>query len=162
MPVTSQGFFDTSNRPQFPTSRTGFGNNGMEDFLKFFKTNPLVDIGAKLGGGLLSLLGGKSQREKDRSGLFDFLEKLKGRPAIDPRSAKQFIPQIETSLTPLLNKLGRSASSKVGLGSGVATGEILRQGQGQFGSQLLDIMRRIQEINAQRPLDIARTQAGLV
>lgn len=135
---------------------SGFGDIGLKT------PDPLIGIGAKLGGGLLSLLGGTSQREKDRRKLFGFLEQLKRRPAIDPRSAKQFIPQIEQSLVPFLNQLSRRASTKVGLGSGVATGEILRQGQGQFGSQLLDIMRRIQEINAQRPLDVARTQAGLV
>lgn len=148
----------------FPSRRRPNNNDLGFDFgdLALTGVNPLLGIGAKLGGGLLSLLGGKSGREKDRGRLFNFLEQLKRRPAIDPQSAKQFIPQIETSLTPLLNRLGRSRAGRVGTASGVGVGETLRQAQGQFGSQLLDIMRRIQEINARRPLDIARTQARLV
>ncbi len=157
--IQSQGFFDPSNRPQFPTSRTGFGDLG---FAGLTAVNPLLGIGAKLGGGLIGLLGGKSKREKQRGGLFDFLTQLRGRQAIDPRSIEGFKAQTEQSLIPFFNRFGRTRATKVGTGSGVGVGEALRQGGGQFGSQLLDIMRRIQEINARRPLDIARTQAGLV
>lgn len=153
--------YDTQTR--YSSRGGGGGGFNIEDFLgQFAKTNPLFNIGAKLGGGLIGLLGGKSKREKQRGGLFDFLSSLRGKQAIDPRSAQQFIPQIEQSLIPFLNRKSRSASRKVGTGSGVGIGEILRGAQGQFGSQLLDIMREIQRINAQRPLDIARTQAGLV
>lgn len=152
--------YDTQTR----YSSRGGGGGGWGDlgFAGLTAVNPLLGIGAKLGGGLIGLMGGKGQREKDRSGLFDFLSSLRGKQAIDPRSAQQFIPQIEQSLIPFLNRKSRSASRKVGLGSGVGIGEILRGAQGQFGSQLLDIMREIQRINAQRPMQIAQTQAGLV
>ena len=83
-------------KPQYPTSSMNFDVLGE----KLSTVSPLWGIGSQLGSGLLSLLGGKSQRETDRRRVFKFLESLKGRPAIDPRSTQQFIPQIEKSLIP--------------------------------------------------------------
>ncbi len=153
--------FDITSLQQFAQgSQQG---SGIEDILKRLKTsNPLIDIGSKFAGGLFGLLSGKSQQEKNRESLFGDLERLKGRPAIDPSSIDQFLPQIEESLKPLLERLGKSRATKVGTGSGVGIGEVLRQSQGQFGGQLLEIMRQIQQINAQRPLQIAQAQSRLV
>jgi len=129
--------------------------------MKLAAPNPWLTLGSQGLGGLLSLLGGQSWGEKKRKDLFGYLEQLKRRPLINPNAANQFIPQIEQSLVPFLNKLGQRGSQSVGTNSGVFTGEMLREGHAGLSGQMLPIMKMIMEMNAQAPLDITRLQAGL-
>lgn len=143
----------------------GYSNAGRPyqiPMLQMQAPNPWMRLGTKGAQGLFSLLGGKSWGEKKREDLFGYLDSIKGKPLINPNAVNQFVPQIEQSIVPFLNKINRESSRAVGLRSGVATGEAMQAAHAGLSAKMLPIMQMIMEMNARAPLDISRLQAGLV
>ena len=120
---------------------TRFSSNsggGLSRFLNNIPDPVFGGVGSLLSG-IGGLIAGKSDAQKLQEALaqqrLNFGRQrgqFAGRLQQQLRNPGQFSQNIQQQLTPFLNQLNQRRSAKVGLGSGVGLGEILRQGQGGF------------------------------
>lgn len=114
---------------------------------------------AQTGGGLIkgigSYLGGGADRKKKEQ-LWQLLRTSYNQPGISQQQIQGFIPQMQASLTPMLNRLGQKMSTRVGLDSGAGQGEIARQTYGGLQGMLGDVKQRAMFTNAQRQQELLR------
>ena len=129
----------------------------------------LAAIGAIAGGvgGIADYLGGAEEREfiqwlrNYRKQMAGQLQGELGRPGITQGQINQFIPTLQKSLAPQMNRIAGAASQRLGLDSGAAQGEIARQQAGGLYQQLGGFQQRATIFNAQRRQDILRMLSGL-
>ena len=118
-------------------------------------------------GGLMNYFGGSEDRaytrdkRKREQELYAMLQGMLKQPGISQGQINSLIPNMQKGMAPYMNKLAGNASSRLGLDSGAAQGEIARGGAGQLQQQLGGVQQQAMFQNANRPMQIARLMAML-
>jgi len=115
----------------------------------------LAQTGGSLLGGLGSYLGGGADRKRKEQ-LWRLLKTQYNQPGISQQQIQSFIPTMQASLAPSLNRLGRGVSTRLGLDSGAAQGEIARQSYGGLAQMLGGVQQKAMFSNAQRQQELLR------
>lgn len=119
--------------------------------------------GLQAGGSILDALGGMlyNPENKWRKWKRGMLLGELGRPAITNQQVQSFLPQMQQSVMSGLNPVAQQASQRVGLDSGAAWGEIMKEGQGMYANLLNNLRLRQLIENAQKRQGIMGMLAGV-
>jgi len=97
-----------------------------------------LQAGGNLLGGLAGLFRGKSDSQKSSQSVFNLAQNRLGQSVLDP---KQYLAEYMRSMVPTFNRDAGMASQRLGLDSGAAWGEMMRNQQAVKSGGLADIMK---------------------
>lgn len=138
------------------------GGGGGFNPLQMATPNPWVQGGFALGGNLLKAfgLGGESWEEKQAREMVSWLKSQRDIPAISRADINRASTGAYMNALPQINKAATAASSRVGLDSGAALGEIARMSKEDIGRFVQYLERMAMQMNAQKPMQIASAMGG--
>lgn len=97
-----------------------------------------LSAGGSLLGGLAGLFRGKSDSQKRSQQVFNLAQNRLGQSVLEPQ---QYLAEYLRSMVPMFNRDAGMVSKRLGLDSGAAWGEILRNQQSAKSGALADVMK---------------------